>query len=368
MDAPIRYLEIAGDHHALGRQLGRASAAFMHDRLVQRSGWKSVQARSDSEACWAMEEAARRHFPEYVREIEGLAAGAELPFEAVFAWHCRYELLALPDAAAPAPRGNGSASDTTTRSLENATGACTSLAVPAGEGVLLAHNEDGLAVYEGHCLWVQAHPDEGRAYSGFHYPGLICGNCFFVNADGLVQSTNAIVVRRQPVGVPRQIIVRALVDATTTEQVIALLGRGDRASGCHHMVAQAGAGSALSIEAPATGCSVLPLDRPYAHSNHLIHEEFLDLEHRISPSSVARLERAEALLAHLSRTAERRDVVRILADVDGELPIYRRDPQDLEAVWTLATATFEVSQEGVIWAVYGDPRQPPLYQGIQATG
>jgi hypothetical protein len=368
MEPTIKYLEITGDHYALGQQLGRASAAFMHERLVHRPGWKKVQARRGTKSCRAMEAAARRHFPQYVLEIEGLAAGAELPFEAVFAWHCRYELLALPCRAAPQRRDDGGASYATTRSLENTGDACTTLAVPTREGVLLAHNEDGMAAYDGHCLWVQAHPDEGLGYSGFHYPGLICGNCFFVNAAGLVQSTNAIVVRRRPAGVPRHIIVRALVDAATTQEVFTLLGGHDRASGCHHMVAQVGAGSALSIEAPAAGCSVLSLEQPYAHSNHLIHEAFLDLEQRISPSSVARLARAQALLANLPDRVACQDVVQILADEEEELPIYRRDPQDREGVRTLATVTFQVGRDGVAWAVYGNPLGPPLYRGTQLAG
>jgi hypothetical protein len=89
MEPTVRYLEISGDHYSLGQQLGRASATYIQDRLVNCSGWKKAQAKSDSLVLRTMERAARRHFPQYVREIEGLAAGAEMPFEAVFAWHCR---------------------------------------------------------------------------------------------------------------------------------------------------------------------------------------------------------------------------------------------------------------------------------------
>ena len=42
MESTIRYLEIAGSHYSLGQQLGRASAAFMHERLVNRTGWKKA--------------------------------------------------------------------------------------------------------------------------------------------------------------------------------------------------------------------------------------------------------------------------------------------------------------------------------------
>jgi hypothetical protein len=342
----IKTLEVAGDSVTMGWQLGRAMGQFMHVQLSASAKWQKVQSLRTSSACRAMEQTSRRQFPHLVREIEGLAAGAEMPFEAIFAWQCRYEL----------------------QDLESEGGAegCTTLACPSGYGSLVAHNEDAMALYHGHCWWVQAHPDEGLAYRGFHYPGAICGNCFFVNEAGVVHSTNHIAAKPRSEGLPRQIVVRAAVNSPSLEKLVALLQRTDRASGCHHTVTQVGCGTLLSIEAPATGCSVRVVDGPFAHSNHLIHAGMASIPQQIGESSLARQERADALLARLPQEPEKEQLLEILSDQSqGALSLYRDDMHDPGQTACVATAAFEVGKDSVNWEIYVDPRQPPLYCGAQ---
>ena len=65
-------------------------------------------------------------FPRIMAELDGMAEGLDLPFDEIFAWNCRGDLLAsVPDG-------------------------CTSLLYP-GPVPVLAHNEDGLPVLRGHC-------------------------------------------------------------------------------------------------------------------------------------------------------------------------------------------------------------------------
>lgn len=350
----IKALEVAGDSFAVGRQLGRAMGDFMHAQLSACARWQRVQTQRASPACRAMEGASRHHFPHLVREIEGLAAGAEMPFEAVFAWQCRYELEDLGSD------GDLSRLGTLSAGAEG----CTTLAWSTGDGALVAHNEDAMALYHGHCWWVHAHPDEGLAYHGFHYPGAICGNCFFVNAAGLVHSTNHIAAWPRPEGLPRQIVVRAAVNTESLEELVALLQRGDRASGCHHTATQVGRGKVLSIEAPATGCSVRVVEGVYAHSNHLIHDSMAGIAHEMGESSLARQERADALLAHLPQKPQMQQLLEILSDQSqGPMSLYRNDVHDPDQTACVATATFDVGEDSVDWSVYVDPKQPPLFQG-----
>jgi hypothetical protein len=344
MEPTIKTLEIKGDAFAMGQQLGRASADFMQNRIMASRSWQMVQEWKGSDVLCTMEQMARWHFPQYVHEIEGLADGAGVDFDDIFAWHCRGELLG-----------------------RDAYG-CTTLAVPTPEGAVFAHNEDAMELIRGHCLLIRAQPEEGLAYTGFVYPGYICGNCFFVNAAGIAHSINNISAKPAPIGLPRHIISRAIVDARTIEEVVNLLKRTNRASGYHHMVAQAGRGPALSIEAPASGCSVKTVDLPLAHTNHLIHEAFAGVEHKITPSSVARQERAQTLISRLPAGVGVKDLLAILADKENEtLPIYCDQPKNSDDVRTVATATFEVSEKEVQWAVYDDLSAPPLYQGTETV-
>jgi hypothetical protein len=378
--ATIQTLEIGGDRFTMGRLLGRAVGQFMHTHLAASSRWQSVQEQRASDRVRAMEHAARRAFPHCVQEIEGLAAGADLPFDQVFAWHCHYELREPtspplaggieegPSTSPPQARGtkrDPSTSPPPAGGIEGgAPHECTTLIWSTEDGALIAHNEDGMALYHEHCLWVQARPDEGQAYAGFHYPGLLCGNCFYVNSAGVVHATNHIADPPVAGGVPRQIVLRAVVDCASLSALTGLLRRTRRASGCHHTAAQVGGGPALSIEAPAAGVSVLRLAASYAHSNHLVHPALAGTGQPASASSQARLERAQALLAQAGGPLGVADLGEILADQENaELPIYMERVDSLEDTRTVATATFEVSREGVQWAVHGSPRGPVLLRG-----
>lgn len=352
MTDAIQTLEIGGDRFTMGRELGRAAGQFMHSQLATSGRWQTVQAQRASEQVRAMEQAARRTFPRAVREIEGLAAGADMPFDQVFAWHCHYELRVM-DSPPPAAGIEGEPAQE-----------CTTLVWPAEDGVVMAHNEDGMALYYGQCLWVRAWPDEGLAYSGFHYPGLTCGNCFFANSAGIVHATNHIPDPPAAGGVPRQIVLRAVVDCASLDELAALLRRTRRASGCHHTAAQVGGGPALSIEAPAAAVSVQRLTAAYAHSNHLIHPALAGAGQPGSASSQARLDRARTLLARLPDQAGKEDLLAILADGQNQdLPIYMERVDGPEDTRTVAAATFEVSQAAVRWAVHGSPAGPALLQG-----
>ena len=354
--AAIQTLEIGGDRFTMGWQLGREVGQFMHTRLAASNRWQTVQEQCAGDSVRAMEQAARRAFPHCVQEIEGLAAGADLPFDQVFAWHCHYELR---EPTSPPRAGEIEGGPPGEPPHE-----CTTLICPTKDGALIAHNEDGMALYYGHCLWVQARPDEGQAYAGFHYPGLLCGNCFYVNASGLVHATNHIADPPLAGGVPRQIVLRAVVDCTSLDEVTGLLRRTRRASGCHHTAAQVGAGPALSIEAPAAGVSVQRPTAPYAHSNHLVHPALAGTGQPASASSQARLDRARALLARLAEPVGVADLRAILADQENaDLPIFMERVDSPENTRTVATATFAVSREGVQWAVHGSPRGPVLLRG-----
>ena len=369
--ATIHMLEIGGDRFTMGRLLGRTVGQFMHTRLAASSRWQMVQEQCAGDSVRAMEQAARRAFPRCVQEIEGLAAGADLPFDQVFAWHCHYELR--EPTSPPQARGTGRDPATSPPRAGGTEGGplvgehpheCTTLICPTKDGALIAHNEDGMALYHGHCLWVQARPDEGQAYAGFHYPGLLCGNCFYVNSAGLVHATNHISDPPLDGGVPRQIVLRAVVDCASLDEVTGLLRRTRRASGCHHTAAQVGGGPAMSIEAPAAGVSVLRPAAPYAHSNHLVHPALAGTGQAASASSQARLDRARALLAQVAEPVGVEDLRAILADQENaDLPIYMQRVSSPEDTRTVATATFEVSLAGVQWAVHGSPRGPVLLRG-----
>ena len=123
---------------------------------------------------------------------------------------------------------------------------------------------------------------------------MLPGHAFGVNRLGLVQTINNVRPHDLAIGVPRHVICRAVLDCHTLDEAIAILQRTDRASGFHHALGQAGDPRLLSVEAPASGCTMVEVQGPLAHTNHLVADDFRDLDQERQPSSLARQERADA--------------------------------------------------------------------------
>jgi len=342
----LRYIDIEGDAYEIGRTLGQAGAyAFRH--VVPGIGRFQALQREwlGSDRVAALESAARQAYPEFVREIEGIAEGAGVAFEDVFLWNCRGDLPGGGDQSHADSPG------------------CTTLLLPSADGgpATIAHNEDDQAELDGYCALVRVRPRHGTGYLSFYSPCLLPGHTFGVNAAGLVQTINHIRPRDQRVGVPRHLVARAVLGATTLDAALEALARDDRASGFHHNLGQVGCERILSVEAPASRCSVQVVDRPRAHANHLVFVQNADIQQEVAPSSARRQQRAEALIE--SGTATGRGPLAVLGDDAGELPICRKRRGGPDPGYTLATAVFRIGGEGVDWEVHEDPRQAPVHRG-----
>jgi hypothetical protein len=140
-----------------------------------------------------------------------------------------------------------------------------------------------------------------------------------------------------------------------------ILERTDRASGFHHNLGEMGSMTALSVEAPASGCAVRTVREPRAHANHLVFEAFAGIDQEIARSSRERQDRAEALIGS---GAAGRDPLAVLSDTqDPDWPICRKRQDGPDTGYTLATAVFEIGLGGVQWRLHRDPREAPAATG-----
>lgn len=335
----MRRIALSGDAFSVGHGLGVEGGRAIREVVLSLDDFSFVTRWRGSDFARGLLAAARQAYPRYLRELEGLAAGAEVELDSLFLWNCRGDL--------PLPDDPGTQAGDALAAIGEG---CTTLLVPeqAGGGVV-AHNEDGAAALAGHCFLADVETEEGSAFTSFCYPGMLPGHSCAVSARGLVQTINHIRTREREVGIPRHFVCRAVLDAVDLEQALAILGRRDRAGGFHHSLAMAGDRRLLSVEAPGQGCFVREVTAATAHANHLLAAPFAQLAQVVTPSSKRRQERAEELLA--ARGGD--DPAAILFDRgDAELPILRRGdgPDD---GYTLGTAIFEVGRHEVAWRARG---------------
>ena len=192
-------VEIAGTPFEMGHALGRHARRAIHAQVRRLPEFRALTPWLEEPYLAELEATARRLAPSYVAEIEGLAVGAEWAFAEALLWNLKGDLRAAGE-----PPGHG----------------CTTLLAREGDAGRIVHNEDGAPAHRDDGFMVRARPADGLAFTSFAYPGLICGNSFAVNERGLVQTLNNIRAHDGRVGLPRQLVARAVLDCATLDAEI----------------------------------------------------------------------------------------------------------------------------------------------------
>jgi hypothetical protein len=348
-------LVIRGDAYAIGHALGRHTAHTIRETVLTQEEFCALQVHwRNSTYLGELEAAARWNFPRYVRELEGIADGAEISFSTLFLWNCRGDLQ-FPAHVDP-------------RTVAAATHGCTTVFLPAegNEPAIIGHNEDGADEFHGRCLWISVMPEKGLAFESFVYPGMLAGNAFGVNAAGVVQTINNLRVFDLKPGIPRHFIARAVFDCGNLTAALAQLQRNDRASGFHHGLGQVGEHALLAVEAPAGGCDVQQIQQPFAHTNHLISQALSGTNQLITESSAYRQTWADTLIAG-GALAERVPESMLFDRESAKFSIYRHneDGGDDDYSRTLATGVFRIYRDRVDWSIHDGPEQRDIMHCVQ---
>lgn len=323
-----------GTPRALGRALGEAGRAAVHDVLLGAPYWQAVTAAQHRAAVARMGAGLRTRFPAIWAEIEGLAEGLALPFEDVLAWNCRGDLVS------------------------NAPDGCTTILLPGAEPVI-AHNEDGLPGFRFHAFLADLAPKDAPGLIAFCYPGSIPGHTFAVTEAGIVQAVNNIRLRGVSAAVPRMAIGRAALGCRDLAAVEAHFAANHDSGGFHMAFAQAGARRILSVEYGGSAVSVVEVRVPQVHANHALHLALRPEGQSVTRSSADRQARGTALLAEGVR-----DPRAILRNTGGAgLPIFRTAPDDPDDENTLATAIFRVGADAVTWQVHPQGSAEMIHEG-----
>jgi hypothetical protein len=190
---------IAGELAEIGRQLGELARPVFDAYMQQSATWRSVRAWRGHAFVRHLRDTALAHFPDQVAELDGIAAGLGWSAEDIFLWNFRGELV------------------------HNTLDGCTTFAAIGGGETLVAHNEDGDPFLHGKGLIVDVQPTDKPGFISFYYPGSLPGHTFAANRAGLVQAINNLRIRQPLKGVPRMILSRAVLDASTLDAAVHLL-------------------------------------------------------------------------------------------------------------------------------------------------
>ena len=301
--SPVRVVVARGDPLERGRTVGweladliRGSLEFYWRYLVRRG----VGAGELPGLLAPYLAAAERELPDLVELVTGMAEGAGVSFWELFCVNAFEELEPLLEGRSGRP-------------LEPRE-RCSTVTISGPGYTLLGHNEQWMAGEVGHVAVVVELPDDGPALVS---PTLAC--CLpavGMNEYRVAQGIQSLVANDDGVGIPRVLVSRHALVASSPADALRRATLPGRAGGYGHSFAFA-SGSAMNVETSATRYAVNGL--PGSHTNHYTDPELADRAPPPSPGSLARLARLQALVEERS-PATPAAIGEILADHGGDGP------------------------------------------------
>jgi hypothetical protein len=254
----IPIIEVRGAHRQVGRQIGEHMKPQIQEMLEkQRSDLPGGVAWADmlyqSSLCLAH---SRAIYPQYVDELQGIAEGAGVPFDELFLSICEelWEASAWRSRETRAPRGCTDMAARGRATLDGST--------------LVAHTNDLLPDAEKDLVILEVQAGDEPQFLGVSSGGVAISAGF--NAAGISLTGNQVDANDIRPGVPRLLMVRAILAARWLGEALDVCLLPQRASNYNNVIADAN-GEIYSMEGSATDCEPLYIEGDLlAHANHYV--------------------------------------------------------------------------------------------------
>ncbi len=307
---------------AIGQQFGPQIRASLADNTELHQRFLPYHRSSQGQAVFLkLLSLHEQRYASYVAELRGCGEGAGVAFEDLFLINLRGEYRGYAAVSKIADVGE-----------------CSTCTLLTPEHAVLGHNEDGAQFYRDRSYLIHVEAQHSAPFVALCYPGFLPSNAFGANRHGLCYSINNVRPTELCPGLGRHFLARSLLQADSLEQAIACLKVEPRAAGFNFTLGSIPERKLLNVEVSPVDVHVHEITGRYFHANHYLH---LELDQQREPSSLARQQRAQALLAQ-GVPGNRSEVLDVLRDqADAQLPIWRRGREPDPGV-TLLSAIFDL--------------------------
>jgi isopenicillin-N N-acyltransferase-like protein len=272
-------IEARGTHREVGQQIGEkckphivSMLTRLREDLPVATTWDAMLDQSKAYLAHS-----RAVYPRYIEELEGIAEGAGVSFDEVFVSMCEelWEPAAwVKGCTDMAARGHAT--------LDGST--------------LVAHTNDLSPDAESRLVILKIQADDEPEFIGVS-PGGVAISAGF-NAAGISLTGNQLNNNDIRSGVPRLLVVRAIMGSRTLSEAMGHCLLPQRASSYNNVIAD-GSGEVYSMEGSATDCEAIYIEKDVlAHANHYVSPAMRRFEADGSSiaNSIIRHNRASRLL------------------------------------------------------------------------
>lgn len=275
----IPMIEARGSHREVGLQIGQQCQMQIQETLANLRNdlpvdvtWEAMLQQSKLYLGFSAE-----IYPQYIEELEGIAEGANVSFDEIFLSMCE-ELW----VSTSWQRG------------------CTDLAARGRATVdgstLIAHTNDLLPKAEKNLVLLKIQAGDEPEFLGISSGGIAISAGY--NAAGISLTGNQVDNNDIRPGVPRLLVVRAILSSSHLSEALDHCLLPQRASSYNNVVGDA-SGEVYSMEGSATDCEPIYIENDIlAHANHYISPlmRHFEADRNSIGNSILRYNRAMRLL------------------------------------------------------------------------
>lgn len=333
-------VEVEGSNYEIGYQIGKRFEDRIKRCINQSSKITDLiaHAKEKPQIKDQVESIVKYQYPQYIKEIEGIADGARVPYESILIMNFR----AIPQK-------------------DDINDNCSTMIYKNKDEIILGHNEDFDSIIGSNSYIIKARLDSGLMFLSHAYPGILPGTSFGFNSNGIVYSVNNLTPPTNMIGVPRHFLGRSLLEGESLNDAISRAFPSPPVSGgASYNVASLNEKIIANLETSSEDSSITNIENRYFHTNHYISKKFLDYPIPKFSTSLVRYKRGIQLIESSERTAS--GVLNSL--IDKYIFVKSLKNNDGTINMTLCTAIFTLSDK-IHLDIY--PREDHLIQSF-STG
>jgi len=333
----LKIINLEGSHYEIGYQHGKALSKYIKNIIQTRYDHLKCNLNiAFSEVLKESEKylpCAEKYFPEYVKEIEGIADGANIPFEKIFFIQVASEFAYRPDIAC-------SAFAITPKYTKN-------------NEVIIGQNWDTIKEYQKNLFIFNIKPTNKPEILMFAYAGII--GYMGINDIGMAHVVNSLKSSKWRYGVTHYFIHRKLHEMKNVNELSDLINNIPISSSANYVISD-NQGNILNLEISPEGSRVIKSDKVVIHTNHFLHKELNKNEsfYEELDNSKKRFERLTYLI-NQKLPISFNELTSIMSDHENNsFSLCRHKGTSLPSIETVASLIF-LPQSGKIFVAPGTP-------------
>ncbi len=277
-------VKVNGNNYDIGKQVGEHFKERIQKALKECNQFKEFQKLDEErpERINQVESLAKKHFPQYIKEIQGISDGCGIEYRDILIANFRH--VPPKDEV-----GNN----------------CSSLFFINDDEIILAHNEDFESIMGKYSYFSIMELENGTKIFSHCYPGCIPGISFGFNNHGITITSNSLPNPVKRIGLSRILFGRAMLESKTLKEAIEKAQSfSPRSGGVSYNIVSLNEKVAINLETTADESCLTEITDKYFHTNHHISIKFKDIPLPRISDSKSRYKRGIKLLPNLEKTEE----------------------------------------------------------------